>query len=461
MYSSIQLHQLITLVFSFTSALIINILVCNTVFAGDHGHNLFASLAQLRRLWEKEQEIVRSMEQILNISKTCHPPLQTYVKRHYILMLNMEPNFEYLGHPINSYHFIHHMASGWPLVMSYVTSAIKSRGLKNCHDLRSLRKYNGELLPDFTDVKGAAYGIARLWMDYRIDTNELFDNGRIVTSLLNGQKIESEPSVIGLYEVDYHTMAREALRHKQFHAAVTFFELMSKRVKKVHSKDNLNLFGGRKIDSHQSEALLTNALRLHDEKLHQYGEIGLNHRCREKPFRENITYAHDFSKEQMTFPELVGRSVFDQYLKDSNNSINHYTIVNLGGLRQSEKLCAGRKVQDLKKEGLLKCTYASSASNWLRLGPFKYQINSQQIGHATILELISLKESHRIKSLAMARELENHKRQDEKKPHGMEDKNWSEIRQVKLYVCFKYLNLMKLIFSDTYSFDILYLLVIF
>ena len=32
--------------------------------------------------------------------------------------LNGNPNLDYLGHPINAYHFIRHVASGWKRILS-------------------------------------------------------------------------------------------------------------------------------------------------------------------------------------------------------------------------------------------------------------------------------------------------------------------------------------------------------
>ena len=40
-----------------------------------------------------------------------------YIQQHYIHQLNQTPNYNYLGHPINAYHFIRHVASGWDLVL--------------------------------------------------------------------------------------------------------------------------------------------------------------------------------------------------------------------------------------------------------------------------------------------------------------------------------------------------------
>ena len=36
-----------------------------------------------------------------------------YVQNHYMQNLNQTPNYDYLGHPLNAYHLIRHLASGW------------------------------------------------------------------------------------------------------------------------------------------------------------------------------------------------------------------------------------------------------------------------------------------------------------------------------------------------------------
>jgi len=102
----------------------------------------------------------------------------------------------------------------------------------------------------------------------------------------------------------------------------------------------------------------------------------------------------------------------------------------LAGQQQSERLCTGRIFQNKKQVALLTCQYASSASKWLRLGPLKFQMNSVQIGHGTILELMSLKECGIMKSLTLKDELQTWGSRKEK-PIGMKDKSWPEIRQTK------------------------------
>ena len=36
-----------------------------------------------------------------------------YIQTHYMQNLNQTPNYNYLGHPLNAYHLIRHVASGW------------------------------------------------------------------------------------------------------------------------------------------------------------------------------------------------------------------------------------------------------------------------------------------------------------------------------------------------------------
>ena len=41
-----------------------------------------------------------------------------YIKNHNLHKLNDNPNFDFLGHPVNAYHFIRHVASGWKKILN-------------------------------------------------------------------------------------------------------------------------------------------------------------------------------------------------------------------------------------------------------------------------------------------------------------------------------------------------------
>ena len=152
---------------------------------------------------------------------------------------------------------------------------------------------------------------------------------------------------------DYNIMAREALRYRQLHAAVQFFTLMSQKAHDEESKgnDKIDIFGDQRIRSQQADSLLLKAIQLHDETLQQDGEIGPSHRCREKPFGENITYLHDpFNEQTINVPELFGRSAFTKYLNGyniNNIPVRDDVIMKLAGQQQSERLCTGRIFQVL------------------------------------------------------------------------------------------------------------------
>ena len=41
-----------------------------------------------------------------------------YVNSHHLNKLDQEPNLEYLGHPLDAYHFVRHVASNWERLRS-------------------------------------------------------------------------------------------------------------------------------------------------------------------------------------------------------------------------------------------------------------------------------------------------------------------------------------------------------
>ena len=129
---------------------------------------------------------------------------------HNLLHLNQTPSVEYLGHPLNAYHFLYHLYWGRKYIL---TSALQNRswfnknighliwsnGLKYLRKLwmylcifisKLVRKYflffvlytilittmyllerlqntDFELWPNVSDIEGAALAIARVWDQYK------------------------------------------------------------------------------------------------------------------------------------------------------------------------------------------------------------------------------------------------------------------------------------------------------
>ena len=50
--------------------------------------------------------------------------ISRYVRQHYKNKLNQTPNYEYLGHPINAYHFIRHVVREWEHVLQFLPALL-------------------------------------------------------------------------------------------------------------------------------------------------------------------------------------------------------------------------------------------------------------------------------------------------------------------------------------------------
>ena len=61
--------------------------------------------------------------QIIQIIYSSH---LRYIKSYHDLRLNEEPNFEFLGHPINSYHLVRHVAFAYEHVAAKVGPVVNS-----------------------------------------------------------------------------------------------------------------------------------------------------------------------------------------------------------------------------------------------------------------------------------------------------------------------------------------------
>ena len=53
-----------------------------------------------------------------------------YVKQHKRHQLNIEPNLNYLGHPINAYHLIRHVVYGWEYISHHLSLLSDRRHLQ-------------------------------------------------------------------------------------------------------------------------------------------------------------------------------------------------------------------------------------------------------------------------------------------------------------------------------------------
>ncbi len=180
---------------TFLFALVLHLLtvIFQPIHADVGGHDLFTSLAQLEVLWKNEMEIVPIMQEAIVKMERATKALQSYVESHQALKLDQGPNYDFLGHPVNAYHFVRHVASGWQKVQDNVIGNGTLR-----EDLNKLKDREEEKLPDEYDVHGGAFGLVRLKSLYNYKLKPFLEKGVISTTLDNGKKVLSSPSVLKL-----------------------------------------------------------------------------------------------------------------------------------------------------------------------------------------------------------------------------------------------------------------------
>ena len=115
------------------------------------------------------------------------------MKSHHELHLDSGPNYDFLGHPINAYHFVRHVASGWKHIQDNVIGNGTIRD-----NLNRLKEREKEKLPDDYDIQGGAFGLVRLKSLYDFKLGPFIQEGIISSTLDNGQIVLSQPSVMKL-----------------------------------------------------------------------------------------------------------------------------------------------------------------------------------------------------------------------------------------------------------------------
>ena len=94
--------------------------------------------------------------------------------------MNQEPNVDYLGHPINAYNLIKHTAMGWRNFHDKIIPPLNET-MSNFEYF--MNRPNNTAIPDYHEINGAAYGVARLQSIYNLEPNSIFKEGIIDTNL--------------------------------------------------------------------------------------------------------------------------------------------------------------------------------------------------------------------------------------------------------------------------------------
>merc|ERR1712223_297310 len=355
---------------------------CLPTNASVGGHDLFTSLAQLEVLWTNEMKVVDLMENAIKKMESASNALKGYVRSHKELNLDHGPNYEFLGNPINAYHFVRHVAAGWKRIQDHV---VGEGGEALLNDLAQLKDREEEKLPDEDDVKGAAYGLARLRSLYTFDMKSFVKEGVISTTMDNGQIVLSNSSILRLNSYDLHQIATESCDAQLYDSCTDFFQACLDVGKNEKPNDNnVAKFFTFQFDEKHVMKLLDNAKQVHDHNLDKIGEKSKLHRCHKLPFNAKLKKKKKFKKLK-EMPVILGR---DKLQEIHENDADAEKIRKFVSEKQKDELCRGKELRPLAELGLLKCFYGHNNSPWLKIGPFKIEENALDPYHVTIHQLL-------------------------------------------------------------------------
>ena len=102
------------------------------------------------------------------------------MESHNKLELNQEPNVDYLGHPINAYNLIKHTAMGWKNFHDLIIPPLNET-ISNFEYI--INRPDNTAIPDYGEIDGAAFGVARLQSIYNLEPNSIFKEGIIDTNM--------------------------------------------------------------------------------------------------------------------------------------------------------------------------------------------------------------------------------------------------------------------------------------
>lgn len=354
-------------------------------FGAYGGHDLFTSLGQLNELWKNERTVVQDMENAITHMDEIKESFKRYIASHKDTELDQEPNFDYLGQPLNGYFMIRHVALGWAEIREKVFVAEN----KTREIFDRLKDRENVKLPDAQDIKGAAFGLARLHSQYNLNTTEMIENGIIESKIKNGIQARSEPSIAKLSAFDLEAIASQGQAQGLYNTMVDFYGVVIDKFKAEQEQDKPpfeSFMFNTSANIKDLQRSVNNAVELHDQILIRRGSrSGI--RTHEKPVDPKLRKKKKFKKKLSSYYEIKDPIYLDEEEAKGTRKKDDPDLKHKSDL-QKELLCTGvtfRKPEDDKD---LRCFYGSNGSPWLRLAPLKVEVRNHEPYVAVLKELM-------------------------------------------------------------------------
>ena len=242
------------------------------VYCGYGGNDIFTSLQAMKYLWNEEIKFVEHLQDSIKTMETILPLFKRYVTNHEKLELNQDPNVDYLGHPINAYNLIKHSALGWEMFHEDIIPKLNDTLPKLDYILNRPNRSN---IPDAHEIRGAAFGIARLHTLYDLDTDKMVQNG-IINSNFGHAKIRSGPSVQKFSSFDLTVLGTVAKENGLYTTSIPAYESALNLVPfekngEIPDSQIIELFKNENPKIEDIQKVLNDTVAMHDQLLIRHG----------------------------------------------------------------------------------------------------------------------------------------------------------------------------------------------
>ncbi|XP_046639382.1 prolyl 4-hydroxylase subunit alpha-1-like [Daphnia pulicaria] len=353
--------------------------------------DMYSSVAELERLYLKEQQAGLKLESLLDLIKKQTTAIDQYLSElREIRSANLDSR-GVISNPINAFHMMRRLTIGW----REVKTTLEFHG--NVTDIVQDVFKISKSFPNDEDLSGAAFSLAQLQGAYRLNVSQLASGNVQLSDRI------SFPSVRGLNARDCLFIGKHAFNKGLYGQAVDW---ISTAVEVARSENN------RSASVSEIKPFLSTAIRVHDDVLEKKGPIGADWRTNPEPFERR---AKSLSRARRSQEQQQQQT---QRMRDIT-----YTPLGAGhGLATNKspewseweemevffRLCREGEEESRPTglKGRLKCRQISHTHPYFILRPLKLEEHSLVPYIAVFHDFMSDAETEIFKSLAMAERLE-------------------------------------------------------
>ncbi|XP_032793189.2 prolyl 4-hydroxylase subunit alpha-1 [Daphnia magna] len=349
------------------SWLVIFTLMLDVVSTSD----MYSSVAELERLYVKEQQVGQRLEHFLLLIKQ-----QTEAIDHYLTELReiRSANLDsraVISNPINAFHMMRRLTISWQTVKTALETQVNVTEI--VEDVLNISKS----FPNDEDLSGAAFSLAQLQGAYRLNVSQLASGNVQMSDRI------SFASLRGLNARDCLFIGKHAFNKGFYDQAVDWISTASE-VAQSESNQSATVA--------EIKPFLSTAIRVHDDVLEKKGPLGENWRTNPQPFKRRVKTVSG------------GNQSKQQRIADAKNNACRLATDKSPVWEETEiffRLCRGEQSRPTRLTSRLKCRHISHTQPYFIVRPLKLEEHSLVPYIAVFHDFMSDAETELFKSLAI------------------------------------------------------------